>query len=208
MNFYAVAVNLLRPLIKVFFRTTVIGRENEPDETYIMCANHSSFIDPVLCACNLKCQLRLVARGSLARFKIFDWIFKKVNVIKIDREHIDLSSMRTIISACKAGDCIGIFPQGTRMRRSEPKPEQAMSGAALIASQCKVKVLPISIVTKRRMPGFFRKTYIIIGKPITPEEYIGDGSRSKKEISEFIFKKVCEPFSVPFEDLKNYDKNR
>lgn len=208
MSFYSTAVKLFRPLTKLFFRVTLIGGENEPDEPYIMCANHSSYIDPVLCACNLKRTLRLVARGSLARFKIFNWLFKKLDVIKIDREHIELSSMRTIISACRSGECIGIFPQGTRMRRVEPKPEQAMSGVALIASQCKAKILPVSIVTKRRMPGFFRKTYLIVGKPITYEEYIGDGSRSKKEIAEFLFGKVCEPFSVPFEDLKAYDKNR
>jgi len=208
MSFYKAATTLLRPLTKLFFRITVIGGENEPDEPYIMCANHSSYIDPVLCACNLKRPLRLVARGSLTKFKLYNWLFKKVNVITVDREHIDLSSLRTIISACKSGDCIGIFPQGTRMRRTEPKPEQAMSGVALIASQCKVKVLPVSIVTKRRMPGFFRKTYLIVGKPITYEEYTGDGSRSKKEIAEFMFGKVCEPFSVSFEDLKAYDKNR
>lgn len=206
MSFYSNAVGFLRPIVRFFFRVTVIGAENEPNEPYIMCANHSSFIDPVLCGCFLKRKLRLVGRSSLTRHKALAWLYNKVDVIPVDREHIDLSSLRTIISACASGDCIGIFPQGTRMRRVEPKPEQAMSGLGLIASRCKVKVLPVSIVTKRRMPGFFRKTYLIVGKAVSYDEYAAN-DRSKKEMAEFIFSRVCQPFSTPFSQLKRYDNN-
>lgn len=54
----------------------------------------------------------------------------------------------------------------------------------------------------------FRKTYLVIGKPLSYEECVGNGSRTKKEIAEYIFSKVCEPFATPFGDMKNYDKNR
>ena len=52
------------------------------------------------------------------------------------------------------------------------------------------------------------ETYLVIGKPLSYEECVGNGSRTKKEIAEYIFSKVCEPFATPFGDMKNYDKNR
>ena len=192
MSFYSGAVRFLRPIVRLFFRVTVIGAENEPDAPYLMCANHSSYIDPVLCACFLKNQIHFIARSSLVRFRFFAWLFRHAKAVPIDRENIDISALRTVIGIC----------------RVEPMPEQAMSGSGLIVSQGRVAVLPVSIVTKRRMPGFFRKTYLVIGKPLSYEECVGNGSRTKKEIAEYIFSKVCEPFATPFGDMKNYDKNR
>lgn len=208
MSFYSGAVRFLRPIVRLFFRVTVIGAENEPDAPYLMCANHSSYIDPVLCACFLKNQIHFIARSSLVRFRFFAWLFRHAKAVPIDRENIDISALRTVIGICRSGECVGIFAQGTRMRRVEPMPEQAMSGSGLIVSQGRVAVLPVSIVTKRRMPGFFRKTYLVIGKPLSYEECVGNGSRTKKEIAQYIFSKVCEPFATPFGDMKNYDKNR
>ncbi len=207
MSFYKVVVSFLKPLVKLFYRVTVIGKENEPDGNYMLCANHSSFVDPALTACFVKRQIRFIARKSLTQSGFLSWLFRNVGVITVDRDKVDLASLRTVISACRNGDSIAIFPQGTRVRRTAPKSEQAMSGAGLIAAQCKIPVLPVSIVTKRLMPGIFRKTYVIIGKPIMPEEYLGDGERTKKEISEYIFEKVCTPFETEFSKLKHYDKN-
>ncbi len=208
MSFYGNAVRILRPIIRCFYRVTVIGSENEPDTPFVLCTNHSSFIDPIICCCFIKKPLRFIARSSLSRFRPINWLFKKANVIPISRDYTDLTAMRTVIGAAKNGDCIGIFPQGTRMRRVEPQPEQAMPGIALIGSQTNAPMLPVSIITKRRMPGFFRKTYLIIGKPVPPEEYLGNGVKTKKETAAFIFSKVCEPFAIPFEELKNHDKDR
>ena len=202
MSFYSNATAFLRPLLKLFFRVTVIGSENEPEMPYVLCTNHSSFIDPIICCCFTKQPIRFIARSSLARYKPINWLFKKAKVIPLNRDYTDITAMRTVIAACKNGDCVGIFPQGTRVRRLEPSPEQAMPGISLIASQTKATILPVSIITKRRMPGFFRKTYLVINKPIEPDEYLGNGSLSKKEISRYIFSKVCEPFSIPFEELK------
>ena len=207
MSFYKVAKSISKPFVKLLFRVTVIGKENEPEGNYLLCANHSSFADPLLTACFLKNKIRFISRKSLTDNSFLSWIFRNVCVITVDRDKPDLASLRTVISACKNGDCIGIFPQGTRVRRTVPESEQAMSGAGLIAAQCKIPVLPVSVVTKRLMPGIFRKTYVIIGKPIMPEEYLGDGERTKKEISEYMFEKVCVPFETDFSQIKHYDKN-
>ncbi len=201
MSFYKVARAIARPIVKVLYRVKVIGIENEPKGSYLMCANHSSLSDPVLCGCILKSPLRFLAKKELTKHKLLRVFFGWIGIIPIDREKPDLSAIRTAIQACKAGECIGIFPQGTRIPYEDPKPEQALSGIGLIVSQCKTDVLPVTIYTRAKKPKMFRRTYIIIHKPITPEEYLSEDI-PKKEIAQNIFTYVCKPFENPGEALK------
>jgi len=194
--FYDTVRKLITPIVKALYRIEVTGLENEPDETYIVCANHSSFIDPALIACTLKKPVRFVARSTLARFKFMNWLFSKANVITIQRGKGDVSAVRAIIAAVKNGDCVGIFPQGTRKRRILPEPEQAEGGLGLIAASTQVPVLPVSIVTKLLMPGIFRKTKLVVGKPIPASEYLHFCENpTKKQIAEYCFAPVCNEFT-------------
>ncbi|MEG1743454.1 MAG: hypothetical protein RR246_04730, partial [Clostridia bacterium] len=76
----------------------------------------------------------------------------------------------------------------------EPLPEQAEGGLGLIASLTHMPILPVSIVTKKRKLMMFHKTKFIIGKPIASDEYMNYGGIKRKDISEYLFSKVCEPF--------------
>ena len=194
--FYRFIRAILIPFVKVLFLVRIVGRENEPDSPYIVCANHSSFSDPVFIALPLKRTQRFVARSTLIRFRFFNWLFKKVRVITIKRGKSDVHAVRSIISVIKQGDCVAIFPQGTRKKGILPEPEQAEAGLGLIASMTKVPVLPVSIITKRLRPGLFRRTKIIIGKPIMPQEYLNccEDPR-KKDIAEYCFSFVCNQFN-------------
>lgn len=185
----------LMPILRLIYLISVEGKENEPETAYIACANHSSFVDPLLLAVALKRQQRFVARSTLIRFKFFEWIFNKGGVITIKRGKSDVAAVRAIIKSIKEGDCVGIFPQGTRKKGLIPVPKQAEAGLGLIAASTEVPVLPVSIVTKRLKPGIFRRTRIIIGKPIFASEYMNfiENPR-KKEIAEYCFSFVCKPF--------------
>jgi 1-acyl-sn-glycerol-3-phosphate acyltransferase len=194
--FYRFIRAILIPFVKVLFLVRIVGRENEPDSPYIVCANHSSFSDPVFIALPLKRTQRFVARSTLIRFRFFNWLFKKVRVITIKRGKSDVHAVRSIISVIKQGDCVAIFPQGTRKKGILPEPEQAEAGLGLIASMTKVPVLPVSIITKRLRPGLFRRTKIIIGKPIMPQEYLSCCEEPrKKDIAEYCFSFVCNQFN-------------
>ncbi|PKM63178.1 MAG: hypothetical protein CVU97_01655 [Firmicutes bacterium HGW-Firmicutes-21] len=186
---------VLTPFVKILYRTKVVGRENEPDEPYIVCANHSSFSDPLFIALPLKRTQRFIARSTLVRFRFFNWLFRNVKVITINRGNSDVQAVRTIIGVVKEGDCVSIFPQGTRIKGRLPRPEQAEAGLGLIASMTEVPILPVSIVTKRLRPGVLRRTKIVIGRPIPPSEYLHccENPR-KKDIAEYCFSFVCKPF--------------
>ncbi|MDD4163916.1 MAG: lysophospholipid acyltransferase family protein [Eubacteriales bacterium] len=198
--FYRALKILLIPFFKLLYRIKVVGRENEPSENYIACANHSSYIDPVLIAYALKHTQRFVARSSLVRFGFYRWLFRRVKVITINRGSTDISSIRTITQAVSDGDCVSIFPQGTRIKGVIPRPEQAQGGIGLLAVKTNALILPVSIITKRLRPRLFKKTVIVIGKAIPASEYLNccENSRSK-DIAVFLFSRVC----IPFEGMKS-----
>lgn len=179
----------------MFLFLRVKGRENEPKGPYIVCANHSSFLDPVCIAVALKQTQRFIARSSLIRFKFFKWLFKGAKVITINRGNSDLSAIKLTIRAIENGDNVAIFPQGTRIRGIAPSLDQVEAGLGLLAAKTKVPVLPVSIVTKRLYPGFLRPCKVVIGKPIYAEEYMNINPDPRaKEIAQYCFSYVIPPF--------------
>ena len=72
---------------------------------------------------------------------------------------------------------------------------EVKTGVALIASRSGADVLPVCIKTKANKAKMFRKTYIIIGKPIKNAELGFDhekGSAGFSRVSERIFDEICK----------------
>lgn len=195
MSLYSFFKAMIKYPCKLLYRVKVVGKENEPNGAYIVCANHSSFADPVIVTVCLKQKPRWVAKHDLKVHAFMRFAFRVTNAIPINREGLDTAALHECINSVKGGSSIGIFPQGTRMRKVEPEANQAHAGVALIACMSKATILPVSIVTKKRQPKMFRRTTLVIGKPITYEEYSNISEKpSKQEMTEYIFGKVCEPF--------------
>lgn len=195
MNAYSIVKAIIKYPFKFFYLIKVEGRENEPDAPYIICGNHSSYVDPILVTVSIRAKPIWIGKKELLKHAFMRWVFRVVGAIPINREGFDTAALRECVGAVKKGACVGIFPQGTRIRKINPEPQQAHAGLALIACMSKATVLPVSIVTKRRQPGIFRRTKIIFHKPVSYEEYTNISENpTKQEITDYIFSKVCAPF--------------
>lgn len=196
LSLYGFVKKAFKYPILLLYRVKIVGKENEPDLPYIICANHSSFMDPVLITVAVKAKPIWIGKKELLKYSFLRWVFKKTGSIAINREGFDTSALRQCISVVKEGNCLGIFPQGTRLRGIKPEPDQAHAGLAFIAGMAKATVLPVSIVSKRLQPKILRKTKIIFHNPVTYEEYMGIAENpTKQEIAGYLFGKVCEPFN-------------
>ena len=193
---------LLKYPFKWLYRTTVIGAENEPAAPYIACANHSSFVDPFLEGLALREQVSYIAKASLQRFRIIHWFFITVGVIPIHRDESDVAAIRTSVNALREGRTVGIYPQGTRIPYRVPEPGEAMGGLGLLATMSHCPVLPIAIVTKAHKPKLLRKTIIVIGKPLTEEDFRELGEHPRKpEIASFCFAEVARLYKEAYATL-------
>ncbi|MEG1312514.1 MAG: lysophospholipid acyltransferase family protein [Romboutsia sp.] len=168
MNFYKFAINTFRGFSKVFFKYEVIGSENIPNEgNVIIAANHKSNLDPIFLAASIQNrEVAAIAKKELFNVKPLGFILRKLNVIPINRDKPDVSTIKTILRSVKDGYVLGIFPEGTRIK--EPGFGEAKAGLSVFAIKSKSVVVPISIISNYKL---FNKVTIYMDKPISFEDY-------------------------------------
>lgn len=168
MSFYKFAINVFRGFSKIFYKYNVIGEENIPDnENIIIAANHKSNLDPIFLAAAIRNrEVAAIAKKELFNIKPLGFILNRLNVIPINRDKPDVSTIKNILRAIKDGYVLGIFPEGTRIKGTGFG--EAKAGLSVFAIKGKAMVVPISIISNYKL---FNRVTIYIDKPISFEEY-------------------------------------
>ena len=191
---------IIKPFVKLLINPKITGKENFPKDIegpIILCANHISNWDPFIVSTTFPIDWRYIAKSSLFKIPVIGWFMRTIKAIGVDRNSADVIPLRTAISAMKEGQPVMIFPQGKRVIGIPPSPEQAIKGAALMIASTNATVIPMGIYTKDYKYRFFRRFYVNIGKPITPEQYrpiIDEGEKATRfdRLTDHIFSQVCE----------------
>ena len=167
MLFYKIIYVIFMPLFRLVYRIRTTGKENFPTDAAVVCANHSSMLDPIfLCiACGLHTNWAFMGKAELMKVPVINLILKGLKVIPVNRGATDISTLRNAISALGDGKKVMIFPEGTRVRDGEES-AGAKTGAAMIASRAKVTMVPVYISTKKHL---FGRVDVIIGKPVSTD---------------------------------------
>lgn len=189
---------ILGGLVRFIFRVHGHNVENEPKEgdgQYIIVSNHISNVDPILiCAILKNQQPHYMAKKSLFKIPVLRGIIKAMGAFPVNRGGADVNAIKHSIKLLEEGKCVGIFPQGHRYQKVDPKTTEVKTGAAMLACKTQSQVLPCFIKTKKRKISFLTRVDIIVGKPISFSELAYD-SEAKGEyarISSYVFDKVCE----------------
>lgn len=214
-RFYRITYALLAKIVGFFLNIKVVNPEKEPDETgYIICANHSSGIDPIaLSYAFRKNQVFFMAKKELFKVPIFGWCIKLFGAFPVDRSGSDVGAVKKAISVVEENKCMGIFPQGHRYKGEIPRNTKTKNGVALIATKTKADILPCFIWRKNNKSGLFRRTYIIFGDMI-PYESLGydpDASGEYARITDIVFDKICtlgENFERERGEKKKKDRSK
>ena len=176
----------LGPIVRFFFPVTVSGRENIPEGAAMVCANHSSNLDPLQIALAFGKQehLHFMAKQELFKIPIIGRVIANAESFPVDRSSNDLSAIRTAMRFLKNSCKVMLFPEGTRV--SEDDAVAAKTGAIRLAARAKVPIVPVYIPRKKHI---FRKTPIAIGEPY----YIENIGRDDFEmLSEQLMEKIYE----------------
>lgn len=175
--FYSFARAVLIPIFLFFYNYRVTGRENVPESgAYIACANHLSAIDPIFVGISLPHRMFFMAKAELFRTRLIGALMRGLGAYPIKRGEPDIKSIKTSLKLLGDGRVLGLFPEGTRFKASEAPAEP---GIALLAIKSKVPVLPVAIVSNYK---FFKRTRVIIGKPIELTEYYDKKLRNEDYI--------------------------
>lgn len=183
-SFYKFACGLLRVLMFIIYPFRQTGRENVPEGPVLVCANHSSFLDPIFVgfAVSNKYPLYFMAKQELIDVPVLGWALKKIGVISVKRDASDLGAIRSAIRLLKNGEKVMLFPEGTRVKDGEtitPK-----SGGIRIAAKVGAQVLPVHVPRNKRL---FHMTKVTIGEPYELPREIEDFDACAQELMDKIY---------------------
>ena len=140
---YIIAKFIFLIIFKLFFRQKVTGQENIPqDGPFIIVANHSSLLDPVILGVSVKPKVIFVAAAYLFEIHWLGYLLRKANSIPVQGEN-DISSLKRALKILQKGGVLGIFPEGGVDRQKDNLPIKA--GAAFLATSVGVPIVPIRI---------------------------------------------------------------
>jgi glycerol-3-phosphate dehydrogenase (NAD(P)+) len=141
---YWLVRGVLQTFFHVYFRLSRIGREHIPaDGPVIVAANHRSFLDPFVIGTMARRPMYYVAKKELFRNRLQAWILSALGAFPIDRGRGDRDAMGTARELLERGECVLIFPEGTRVR---PGPLGApRRGVGRLALETGAPVVPIAL---------------------------------------------------------------
>lgn len=173
--FYRFAWYLCRAFFFLTGGISFEGQENIPGEgSFLAAGNHRAGIDPFLIALGMRRPMAFLAKDSLFRIPIVRTMLRWVNATPINREGSPKEVMDRTVALLKEGRLpTTIFPEGTRNLTTEPL-IPFKSGAALLAIEAGVPIVPVGIFGSRRFLGHKRVVY---GKAILPPAENGKKSR-------------------------------
>ena len=154
---------------KIYYRAEINGLENIPKEgALIFCGNHRSYLDPPLMVVTAKRDMKFLAKEELYKNKFLAFLGWAFEAIPVKRDEKDVSAIKNSLKVLKSGNCIALFPEGTR--NGLEKGEQVKDGVAFFATRSGAKVVPCGIKggTKEN-----KKVTITYGKPLDYSEYKG-----------------------------------
>ena len=188
--FYAFFKILCRFWFGVILRTKVIGAENIPKEgAFILSANHVSNWDPPFLGTFIDRIVNYMGKEELFKNPIMAAICRGLNVFPVKRGAADKNAIKNAVKVLKSGNCLGIFPEGTRSKTGKlGKPEL---GVSVIAAMTKMPVIPAAIVGTEKIfskQKKFPRLCAVYGEPL---KFTGN-AKDKENLNDFAQKIMSE----------------
>ena len=134
---------VLVPFFRVYFRLQRIGAEHLPRSgPLLLAANHRSFLDPFVIGALTRRPVYYVAKRELFERRWQAWLLSALGAFPIDRGAGDADAMATARAILRRGDCVVIFPEGTRVRRGPLGAPRR--GIGRLALETGARVVPVA----------------------------------------------------------------
>ena len=157
------------PFFLVYFRMQRIGREHLPRRgPLLLASNHRSFLDPFVIGTLVRRPVYYMAKRELFERRWLAWLLNGLGAFPVDRGAGDGAAMDTARAILARGDCVVVFPEGTRVRPGPlGKPRR---GVGRLALETGVPVMPVAVIgTEDVRRGWRirpRKVRIRVGAPL------------------------------------------
>jgi glycerol-3-phosphate dehydrogenase (NAD(P)+) len=160
---------ILVPFFLFYFRMQRIGREHLPRTgPLLLASNHRSFLDPFVIGTLVRRPVYYMAKRELFEKRWQAWILNALGAFPVDRGAGDRGAMDTARAILERGDCVVVFPEGTRVR---PGPlGDPRRGVGRLALETGAPVAPVTVIgsdeVRRGWRIRSRKVRIRVGRPL------------------------------------------
>jgi glycerol-3-phosphate dehydrogenase (NAD(P)+) len=160
---------ILVPFFLVYLRMQRVGREHLPRTgPLLLASNHRSFLDPFVIGTLVRRPVYYMAKRELFEKRGQAWILNALGAFPVDRGAGDGDAMETARAILARGDCVVIFPEGTRTR---PGPlGQPRRGIGRLALETGAPVAPVAVIgsdaVRRGWRIRPRKVSLRVGAPL------------------------------------------
>jgi 1-acyl-sn-glycerol-3-phosphate acyltransferase len=180
---YRIIRSFLVVYLKLWHRLRIEGREHLPREGGVLIAsNHQSFLDIPLVAVAAPRHVAFVARSTLASSRLVNFLMRQSGSVFVRQNTADRAALEDMIAHLEHGDCVAVFPEGTRTRDGSLGPFRA--GAAVAARRAGVPVVPMAIsgafeaMPRARLFPRPRRITVRFGPALSPGEDTLERARS------------------------------
>jgi len=173
----------LSPMTFFLARTRAYALERIPLEGgCVLAINHLAWIDVPVVGAQSPRNINYVTKVEASRVPGFGRYLEWHGIITIRRGESDRDAVRKMLEFARAGRAIGLFVEGTRQKETK-RPGNVQPGAAMVAIQADVPVVPIAVYgTQFWKPFNFAPCTIAVGEPFRFEG-VPRGGKGYKEAS-------------------------
>jgi len=177
--------------VKFLCRLRVYGAERMPMRGgLVVAANHFSWVDPPALGAASPRNLYFMAKVEAHRVPGFGEIVRSLGAFPVRRGESDREAVRTMRQIVRDGHALGLFVEGTRQRSGIPG--RAQPGAAMVAINEEVPVIPVAIHGSQSWRLWnFKPVSVAWGQPMTFEG-LPRGGKGYREASLEIERKLGE----------------
>jgi 1-acyl-sn-glycerol-3-phosphate acyltransferase len=156
----------IEPLTRLFAPLKNYGAERVPLEGGVVLAfNHFSWIDPPAFGSACPRTIHYLAKSEIHSHFGLGHLIRAFGARSVRRGESDREAIRAMREIVRDGDALGLFVEGTRQKNRMPG--EAMPGAAMVALQEDVPVVPAAIYGSQFWQlGNFHPVSIAWGEPM------------------------------------------
>ncbi len=155
------------PVQAFYYRLKIEGRKNLPkNRNVIYVGNHVSELDPPFVGYAVARPIAFMAKKELFEKRFVRWMLDWEGAFAVNREKLEVSTIKTALEVQNTDWVLGLFPQGTRAKVGTI--EDIKKGFAGLAKATKCDILPIGIVgsQNKTLCPFKGKIKVKIGEVI------------------------------------------
>jgi 1-acyl-sn-glycerol-3-phosphate acyltransferase len=178
-----------------------------PERTggYVLALSHQGHLDPFLAGTLQQRPIAWMTRKEFFKYGWARWLIRKLNGFQVNRQGIPVSAIRHAIAAARAGEVVGICPEGGVVCGADAcfRGGRIRRGACSVAIRAGVPVIPCVILGSARLqqvgpwlPAKRGRLWVAYGQPILPA-----ATKSTKQTRDALARQIESAYVALYDEM-------